>query len=129
MSFSDDIKKFANKTEQAALFVFRGSSLGVFNKVIIRTPVDTGRLRGNWQASLSGPLSGEVDSGGGAALNQASRVTSGAKITDSIYMVNNLPYAGVIEDGSSKQAPLGMVKVTISEYQRIVAENARKVRK
>jgi len=129
MSFSDDIKQFTNKTERAALFVFRGTALDIFSKVILRTPVDTGRLRGNWQCSLNSPVTNETNATGNQALSGAKKATSNAKITDSIYMTNNLPYAGVIEDGRSNQAPAGMVKVTISEYQEIVEANARKAKK
>jgi len=68
----------------------------------VRTPVKTGRLRGNWQCSLNMPLSGEIETGGGVALSKAQSTTAGAKITDSIYLVNNLPYAQKIENGSSE---------------------------
>jgi len=47
---------------------------------------------------------------------------SKAKLGDSVYLVNNLPYAQKIEGGSSKQAPVGMVKVTVAEYQKIINE-------
>lgn len=132
MSFSGDIKKFTSKTERATLFVFRGTALGLFSKVILRTPVDTGRLRANWQINLNSPASGTVggsDKSGGKAISKANNGTGKAKITDSIYLINNLPYAKVIENGSSTQAPQGMVKVTVTEFQREVEKNVRKARK
>jgi len=132
MSFSGDIKKFTDKTERAALFVFRGTSLDIFSKIILRTPVDTGRLRLNWQANLNIPKQGELggsDKSGGKAIGEASATASKARITDSIYLMNNLPYAEVIENGSSDQAPQGMVKVTVTEFQRIVNQKARQAKK
>lgn len=125
MSFSGDIKKWTEKTERAATFVFRGTALDIFSKVILRTPVKTGRLRGNWQCTLNVKASGETNGNARSAISKTKATTGKAKITDSIYLMNNLPYASVIENGSSKQAPQGMVKVTITEFKRIVAENAR----
>ena len=121
MSFSNDIKKFKEKTEKAATNIFRGTALGLMNKIVLRTPVDTGRLRGNWFPTIN-RASDQIDGNSEGRENTAGR----AKLGDSIFFINNLPYAQVIEDGSSKQAPAGMVKVTVAEYQSIVKENARK---
>ena len=122
MSFNGDIKRFNEKTDKAMLNVFRGTALGLFAKVIQRTPVDTGRLRGNWFANLNSP-SKQMDGSGEGYEG----VTFRAALGDSIYLVNNLPYAKVIEDGNhSQQAPKGMVKVTVAEYQRIFKQNAKK---
>lgn len=121
MSFSDDIKKFNEKVEKAATNIFRGTALGVMNKIIMRTPVDTGRLRGNWFSSINRPIN-QIDGNSEGTQSTASR----AKLGDTIYLVNNLPYARVIEDGSSGRPPVGMVKATVAEYQAIFKENARK---
>lgn len=128
MSFSSDLKKFADKTERNAEKVFRGTALSIFSHVIKRTPVDTGRLRGNWQANINRPAQGTTsinDKTGSQAISSAATESMQAKLGDSIYLVNNLPYAKVIEDGSSKQAPQGMVKVTVAEFTREVEKQAR----
>lgn len=112
--------------------VFRGTALSLFGKVILRTPVDTGRLRVNWQTDINKPASGTLtitDKSGVKAIQQASTEAIKAKLGDSIYMVNNLPYAEVIENGSSTQAPQGMVKVTVTEFKREINKQARKVNK
>ena len=145
MAFNDDIKRFNDKVEKAATMIFRGTALSLFSKVILRTPVGNtsiwktkyppkgyvgGRLRGNWQARINSAPSGEIDKpdkNGGDTINKAKNETFKAKLGNSIYLVNNLPYAGVIEDGlHSKQAPAGMVKVTIAEFRSVVNANARK---
>jgi len=129
MSFSKDIKKWTEKAEKAALFVFRGTALDIFSKVILRTPVDTGRARGNWQCSLNNPASGEVTGTGRSALGRAKSATGKAKVTDTIYLINNLPYIKKLEYGSSQQAPRGMVRVTISEFDRIAQAKAYQARR
>lgn len=119
MSFDKDIERFSNNVNKAATNVFRGTALGLFGKIIKRTPVDTGRLRGNWFTSINVSPNGK-DSG------SYEGVTFKAKLGDSIYFTNNLPYAKEIENGSSKQAPHGMIKVTVSEFENEVKRQARK---
>lgn len=128
MSFEDDIKRFADKAEKAAEAVFRGTAIDLFTRIIKRTPIDTGRLRGNWQAALNQPILTETNNKANRALSQAGTVTKEAKTTDSIYLTNNLPYAGEIEDGHSKQAPYGMVKLTIAEFKYLVDRRAKAVK-
>ena len=118
MSFSSDIGKWNDKVEKAATRIFRGTALSLFGKIVVRTPVDTGRLRGNWQVQLNSAPTG---------ILEGTKVQSGstkAKLGDSIYIVNNLPYAEVIENGSSNQAPQGMVKVTVAEFKQVVRANS-----
>lgn len=114
-SFKDQMKKFNAKAEKAATLVFRGTALSLFSQIVTRTPVDTGRLRGNWQAGINSP----ADSGGDSAIGALT-------LGDTVFITNNLPYAQVIESGSSKQAPNGMVAVTITEFQRIIKAQAGK---
>ena len=146
MSFSGDIKRFNKKTEKNISRTFRGTALSLFSKVILRTPVGNtslwktkyppkgyvgGRLRGNWQAQINSPASGELDvkdDKGGKTIAKASGVIGKFKIGDSIFLVNNLPYAEPAENGRSTQAPSGMVKVTIAEFNRTVQAQARKNR-
>ena len=111
----------------------RGVAIEMFSRIIMRTPVDTGRLRGNWQASLDSPMrqsrdvkdaSGSVNpvgAGDSKAKSEMIRIVAGSGLANAVYLVNNLPYAGRIEYGYSKrQAPKGMVRLTIAEFQDIV---------
>ena len=118
MSFSDDIRRFNEKAEKAATKVFRGTALGLMNKIIMRTPVDTGRLRGNWFSSINRPIT-QID-GNSEGYNQTA---SRAKLGDSIFFVNNLPYASVIENGNKSRQPAGMIKTTIAEFRQVVEAN------
>lgn len=144
MSFNDDINEFRKKTALKLDKTFRGTVLSLFSKVILRTPVgnadlwDTkykpknyigGRLRGNWQAQINGIPSGVVDtedSKGGKTISSANAIVGRAKAGDSIFLINNLPYAEVIENGRSTQAPSGMVKVTVAEFQQVLNAQATK---
>lgn len=145
MSFRKDIKNFKDKAERAATGIFRGTALELFKRIIKRTPVGNpaiwerfsappgyagGRLRANWLANINSAPQGttsDKDKTGSKAIGQAAKVSGRAKLGDSIFLVNNLPYAGVIESGRhSKQAPLGMVRITVIEFKHIVRQLARK---
>ena len=124
MSFKLDLKKFNKKTTHITEEVFKGTVIGLFNKVVSRTPVKTGRLRKSWQPTINSPSVSLKKANGDAIITKVSQ----AKLGDSIFLVNNLPYAQKIESGSSKQAPAGMVRVTVAEYQKIINENVIKAK-
>tara|TARA_R110000772_G_scaffold170373_3_gene282274 strand:- start:3410 stop:3799 length:390 start_codon:yes stop_codon:yes gene_type:complete len=129
MSFVLDISKFTDKAVANSEKVFRGSSISLFSNIIKRTPVKTGRLRGNWQTDINQPSVGTLDRNSSTpAISEAVSKVNKATLDDSIFLVNNLPYANAIENGSSAQAPEGMVAVSIAEFQREVDKQARQLK-
>lgn len=90
-----------------------------------------GRFKGNWQVSINSKPIGEtdaIDPSGSATLSKGTTVSLGAKAGDTIYIVNNVPYAIPLEYGHSKQAPAGMVRVTVVQWQQIVDQAAREAK-
>ena len=94
---------------------FRAITLGIYSDVIIGTPVDTGRARGNWQLALSrvpngiltkndkgkqGATSGQTSS---AVSTADKKITTAHKAGNSVFIANNLAYIGELEEGHSKQ--------------------------
>tara|TARA_R110000796_G_scaffold70865_1_gene160823 strand:+ start:3116 stop:3514 length:399 start_codon:yes stop_codon:yes gene_type:complete len=132
LSFSSDLKKFADKTDSNLEKVIRGTVLSMTAGIINRTPVDTGRLRGNWQSDINRAPSGDsdtTDKTGGIAKSKAKAAINNLKGDNTFYFVNNLPYAIAIEEGHSKvKAPRGMVRVTVAEFQREAKQRARAVK-
>lgn len=95
-------------TREQASLATRAISLRVLSGVVLRTPVDTGRARANWQVAIGAGRSGEVESedkGGGSTITAGGQTIAGQKGFDQVALTNNLPYIGKLEDGSSKQAP------------------------
>lgn len=128
MSFSADLIEFAEKTDRGIEETRQAVVTELFNSVIQDTPVDTGRARGNWQASLNTPKSGELErvSGEAAKAEVAANLGKG-DVTN--YLTNNLPYAQALEEGSSKkQAPAGMVRKNVARLQRILKKAINKSR-
>lgn len=143
MSFSSDIQSFAKNAERAALKIFRGTALDLFGRIVKRTPVGNpsiwknqkrpdgyvgGSLRANWQVGINRQATGTVgpNKNIGSVISRESSSIKKAKGGDSIYITNNLPYAQAVEHGHSKQAPQGMVKVTVAEFKGVVAARGRK---
>ena len=87
-----------------------------------------GRFRGNWQFSIGAPAEGEldqIDPAGGVTLAKLRLQVEQLTIGQTAYIVNNLPYAVPLEYGHSKQAPGGMVRITLARFQQIVDEAIR----
>ncbi|MCP6695861.1 hypothetical protein [Pseudomonas donghuensis] len=87
-----------------------------------------GRFRGNWQFSIDAPATGEldrIDRSGNETIAELEAQVAALTIGQTAYIVNNLPYAIPLEYGHSTQAPHGMVRVTLANFQRIVDEAIR----
>lgn len=100
-------------------------ALELFTKVILRSPVDTGRFRGNWQVMIGDVPDGVLDltdPNGAATISKMTAEVLKLRAGQTITLINNLPYSLKLEDGWSKQAPAGMVKMTVLEFD----EAARK---
>ena len=146
MSFSLDVKKFAEKAGQNIDKVRRGVALDLFSSVILRTPVGDpkfwktpykpkgyigGTLRGNWQAGINGMNELQLtkpDKSGNSTIAAGTNIVNSADGDDTIYLFNNMPYALRVEFGwSSRQAPAGMVRVSIAEFQAAIDEQLKQL--
>ncbi len=124
-----DIARVVAKMRRAPEQLKRALVLEAVSRVVRRTPVDTGRARGNWQVTMSAPGDGyewdRYDRSGTVALAQAQTVN--APIGVPVYIVNNLPYIERLEHGWSKQAPAGMVGITAVEIQPLADQIALRI--
>ncbi|MEB0226258.1 hypothetical protein [Pseudomonas sp. 10S4] len=87
-----------------------------------------GRFRGNWQFSIDSPADGvldQIDPSGNVSVAVLRTQVQSLTIGQTAYLVNNLPYAVPLEYGHSKQAPGGMVRITLARFQQIVDEVIR----
>jgi hypothetical protein len=115
--------KIAKKIGGDLLDVVKESSLFIFSRIILLSPVDTGRFRANWICSLDQPIDAtreEEDKSGSITIERADKVISSMLISQKVFLVNNLPYAYRLEHGWSQQAPRGMVEVAAQDFQGTV---------
>ena len=127
-SFANQLNQFNVKTQSKVNTVVQRVGLRLLGKLVMRSPVDTGRFRGNWQLQLNDIPSGiveTVDRDGGPTITTGESELAGAAIGDAIYITNNLPYAQVLENGHSQQAPTGMLAITVAEFNGIVEDVAQ----
>lgn len=126
-TFEADVSRFLRKYRDRMDIVFRKVALDMFTKVIMRSPVDTGRFRGNWQVAIGRVPDGVLDltdKSGRATISKATAASMNLRAGQVIYLANNLPYARRLEYGWSKQAPRGMVRITIREFNASVRKAA-----
>lgn len=128
-TFALDIAKFVKKAEGNATQVVRKIGIDTLAAVVKRTPVDTGRARANWNTSIGSPdlgVSDNKDKSGELAKARGRAVIGTATAAAPIYLMNSLPYIRRLEyEGWSKQAPAGMVRITVAEFQTFINNAVR----
>lgn len=88
-----------------------------------------GRFRGNWQFSIDTPADGvldQIDVSGNVSVAVLKAQVQSLTAGQTAYIVNNLPYGIALEYGHSTQAPSGMVRVTLANFQKTVDDAIRK---
>jgi len=124
-----NLQEFNKELEKAKEYIhgdfekfYKMVCLETFSRIVLRTPVDTGRARGNWLVEIGFPATGILTVQGSAsematqATNRAVRKLSDIPPYSVVHITNNVEYISYLEyDKRSKQAPNGMVEITLSE--------------
>lgn len=116
--FNRQLQDFEDRVAENSLKLQQRVALDLLTRIVLKTPVDTGRARGNWQVELNGSGSGTtetVDPAGQATIANGFAAIGAAKPFGKITIYNNVQYIRRLEDGSSRQAPQGMVKLSVEE--------------
>jgi hypothetical protein len=142
MSFGDDLKRFRQKAGLNIVDLKRAVGIKLFGAIVLDTPVGTsdparqyvgGRLRANWQVSNGGDNLSQinrVDPTGAGVMAKIELVAGQANASQDLVFFNNLPYGPRIEfDGwSHTKAPKGMVRKNVVRFQRLISQEARRLR-
>lgn len=125
-SFAEQIASFAAKAQGQVDSVVRGSVEEAGQRLIDRSPIDTGRFKSNWNYAAEQPDIFTSERTNIRTVNGIEDMP--AKAAGHIhYVTNSLPYGPALERGHSKQAPQGMVGLTSLEWPQIVELVASKV--
>lgn len=116
----------------------RSVALAVHQTVVLGTPVDTGRARGNWFVSVGGAVFNNQDptfvdqqASHSTRRRQATQhsLDQGAPViatwrlgAGDIFVSNGVPYINSLDQGSSSQAPAGMVQRAVLAGRRVLKE-------
>lgn len=154
--FRLDIRAFVNKTKEKQHQIVRKILMDISTRLVERSPVGNpelwainrnrggrklrmpagyvgGRFRANWQYATIGagvpslPIE-DIDPAGTKTLSRIFSQIGSDPAGQVHVLVNNLPYAVPLENGWSKQAPAGMVGLTLIEFEGLVNSAASEVR-
>ena len=116
-----DLSQIANILGLTVAQVTRRTALDLHKKIVLKTPVATGRARASWTINPGEPdrtiqPEGQMttEQATQTALAQQSKVAT-AQPYEAIWISNNLEYIVPLEEGWSQQAPAGMVAVSLAE--------------
>lgn len=113
-SWDIDPARFIQVAENDLTDMMKTITLDAFGMIVTMSPVDTGAFRGNNRVTVGKP-SNAYDLQSTSQANQSEGNSEIASISvpyTTVYIQNNLPYAGALENGSSQQAPAGIYALT-----------------
>lgn len=121
ITFEADLNKFAKLLNLNIATLTKRLAFQLFNDVTLHTPVATGRARAGWGIALNTPQVATPPQGDYPAPGVPDLSAVNGKQV--VYILNNVEYVEALEDGHSKQAPAGMVRLAIAKAE-IYVENA-----
>jgi len=129
--FQRKLKAFGQTLTPERYNVFiRRLGLDFLTRLVLKTPVDTGHARANWQVDIntipkteiefSVPGLGPKDSAGavnlgGKTIKQQTTSFADFKMGTIAYIVNNVNYVRHLEHGTPKMAPFAMRSESVAE--------------
>lgn len=125
VDFKHSVDAFVKKTGGNLDKLLRRFSTETFAKIQERTPYKTGFARASWYVALNDENAQAV--AGKNTLATAKATLSTAKFGDSVLIANNAKYIRRLEYGHSKQAPNGMVRVTLAQAGSILTRIANEI--
>ena len=129
--FSEQLREMAAFIDAEISTVVRKSVLDVYKNITKRSPVDTGVYRASHSIANHEPAPDEdvVKREEGQTLSVPNKSDWRWKAGDGdIYLFNNVPYAERIENGWSKQAPLGVYRVALQEFTQFLQQEIAKMK-
>lgn len=120
---------YHEQVEQTLERAVRAYAINTLAELSIRSPVDTGRFRGNWNITegsadettinfkdVAAPKDGETfPMPDYNSLGQTAAASY--QLGGSIWITNNLPYAQRLNEGWSKQAPANFVEIALKKSE------------
>lgn len=138
--FLDTINQWIEQTEHRIDETLQTIVMKVGESVVTLSPVDTGLFKGNWQLGIDHSTNASLvrhDESGYDTLADMARKVNSFTAGQIAYIQNHVLYGNdlehglyngptdkVTDEGFSRQAPAGMVRITEQRFTRIVNEAA-----
>lgn len=138
-TFALDLQAFATKAGARADLAVKRVVAGMAESIIEMSPVGDGdywknpppkgyvggRFRANWDYGFGAAPTRQYEDLDKTGAISTRRILAGLSAAPSAgvhFIANNLPYAVRLENGWSRQAPVGMVGVTVLKFNQVVRE-------
>jgi hypothetical protein len=128
-SFALDVSKWVEKAKGRADEVVRKVAFDMGAQIVDKSPVKSGRFKGNWFMGVAvrpSVSTADIDKDGSKTIARMESLRPQIFAGSVVYITNNLPYAMRLELGPptpwSKQAPQGMVRVTVENYPGVIEQ-------
>lgn len=122
IQFEADIIAFADSIGADYGTTLKAATLDLFGNLILRTPVDEGGARGGWTVGVNevgtAPPDREVKRGQGIPTEELAKLSAIDQDPFALITIINVkPYIVELENGSSTQAPAGIVALAIADSE------------
>lgn len=110
--FIAGLEEDAKAVERDVQMIASRMALGILGRVVLASPVKSGRFRGNWFVGVDftpDDITEDTDKEGNATIARGQAVIEAAQAFSVIEIVNNLPYGPRLNHGWSAKAPAGFV--------------------
>ncbi|QOJ34055.1 MAG: hypothetical protein HRU82_03420 [Nitrospira sp.] len=132
-TFGKELDKFEEEVAIEHSNVCARAAIVLFAKIVSRTPYRTGQARSSWQIAIGAPNRNvnvpgnypqyaEPSAAYALAVAEATHILASYKFSllgfkPAIWITNRLRYIPFLERGTSKQAPAGMVRLSVEEVK------------
>lgn len=128
--FSKQLRELSKYVEDGVEEIIKKSTFDLFEMIVARTPVDTGAAASNWKIGITDTSEADYQNTNPVGnLQRQRQLFFTQKITNIIWIVNNLSYISVLEEGrgvrdgkmrGSTQAPQGIVGISLVEFNEFL---------
>ena len=119
-SWSVPLDRLTQRLQGQCEDVARKATYDLFRAVVLKSPVDTGRFRSNWNVTASAPNFTYSETVKPSRSDSETSKALTLPVGGVVYLTNGLPYANRLEYGYSNQAPAGMIRTSVAEFNRFV---------
>jgi hypothetical protein len=118
MSVTKELDLIIGKYDRSVSNIIDQIVTELYNRIVLTTPIDTGRARANWTHSLDTVDTTTSESTSYKTISSIGKVPEGKDVV--VYIANHLEYVYSLEHGHSGQAPQGMVLTSIEAVRNWV---------
>ena len=119
-SWSVPLDRLAQRAQAQFEDMARKATYDLFRTVVLKSPVDTGRFRSNWNVTASVPSFTYTESTNASRADSETLKALTLPVGGVVYLSNGLPYVNGLAYGYSNQAPDGMIRTSVADFNRFV---------